>query len=167
MNKAQFLDFYYDNQAPLIICWFDELRFLANDTISIVTRNIPLAEALDFYVFRYSVNGTYDDRPIEEKLDDEVTSLITAGEAVTDISRWDLELPGEELSLDRLWPIPIATDMGSGKTLILDGNHTLANLAADMRDKPLTMLPFVEVSGHDLARIVPDFKVLNRQTVLL
>ncbi len=56
------------------------------------------------------------------------------------------------------WPVPVATDTETGRTLVLDGNRTLAAMLIRRMHQDV---PVVEILGRRLASIIGSFAIVN------
>lgn len=73
----------------------------------------------------------------------------------------------ENIEFGKLWAVPVATDLGSGISLILDSNHTLSYLYRKYLDEGIeTIVPVMELRGHHLEDVFYDFKILNKKKEL-
>ena len=157
----------YLGENPKIRVSFDVKSFLNDETITLEEEDIAVTDALGWYVPKYSKAGAYDDQDFEIQKSDKTIVPMTLGRVSLNPSNWDLGVSaGELLRAEDLSPVPIATDMNSGATLLLDSNHTLSNLVyADNSDQALPRLntiKTVSLTGHSLEQIIPDFEIINR-----
>jgi hypothetical protein len=152
MDKSDFLIFY----LPLLTIHFYDSAFSTDDNIKVFEQKLPLKEMLDFYVLRTVKNKLPDTRPIEDREHDLGSKLITLGEARKDPKKWDLDLSHRKIP-ENIHPVPVATDLNSDRTIILDSNHLLANLQED------TLVYIARIVGPNLGRLGPDFIILSRQ----
>lgn len=139
--------------------------FLENKTIQIKEETIQLRNMLDFYVPKYEKHGKFDARGFDEQALDLEVSPLTIKKTMLEPGQWDLAIDSNDRpSINQLRPVPIATDLKSGKTLILDSNHTLASILGELDKKALesTNLSVVHITGIGLEGFVPDFMILNR-----
>lgn len=167
MDKQQFLDSYV-NRPNKIRMIFNRDSFLQNSTIQIRQDRVGLSDVLDYYVPKFKVGGRFDGRGIGAQIDDRATLPLTMREAALDPAEWGLSKDDGPLQPDigLLEPVPIATDLKSGQTLMLDSNHTIANILHE-RGRSLdkhTTLQVVRLVGSDLEDVVADFKIINRVT---
>lgn len=155
IDKQEFLRRY----LPLIRVRLDWAKFMSDATIELYMGLVTAKQVSQFYVPAYVRGGQLDNRPIEDKLTDPHSKLIRFSTAATQPEKWNLLAP-TSLTLNRLHRVPIATDVHSGKTLILDSNHTLATRAAVLgTSKPVAVY---RVLGVNLQTLLDDFRVLNR-----
>ncbi len=165
MDKSEFLaQFVY--QPDKIRMLFDVPLFLQNATIEITQEEVSLRELLDFYVPKYKKEGKFDSRGIEEQITDPGTLPLAVNEAILDPEKWNLSIGSEKLPrLEQLDTVPIATDLMSGKTLLLDSNHTIISLVSKIDPDLLSegKLTVVRIIGRGLEEIIRDFRILNRK----
>jgi hypothetical protein len=157
MDKRQFLNFYRNPANTYINVHFYDHEFISNSDIKVNVKIYKLSDMLDFYVPRFQKNKRLDQRAIEEKEMDPLTYLLRLRKVRENPKKWDLQKTGDLPKREDLFPIPIAKDFASHKTLILDSNHLLANFPID--HPPLLV---AEITGNNLEKIVRDFKILNR-----
>lgn len=165
MDKHLFLDFYIYDRLIKIRVIFNADQFLHNQSINIASETVSLATMISYYVPVSKKREGCDCRGIEERIKDADTSPLTLDEVSLKPSMWGLEKRDESLlDIAKFYPIPLATDLKSGGTLLLDSNHTLANMVHEL-DKTThhdIQLPVLRVSGQRLEDIVPDFYIVNR-----
>lgn len=167
MRKHDYINTYL-GESPKIRVFFDVKSFLNDETIMLEEEDIAVADALGWYVPKYSKAGVYDDRYFEIQRDDKTIVPVTLGRVSLNPSNWDLSISaGKLLRAEDLSPVPIATDMNSGATLLLDSNHTLSNLVyidnSDQALPRLNTIKTVSLTGYSLEQIIPDFEIINRQ----
>lgn len=159
LSKHKFIDMY----RPKIIIFFDDAAFSQNQSITVEEKSKPLSEMLDFFVPKYAKNGAFDDRDFKSQVTDLDVTPLKLSRVSVEPKKWGLEQTSELPLVGSLGPIPIATDLSSGKTLILDSNHTLANMISLGKFTNTTaQLKVVEIIGRDLAPAIQDFYILNR-----
>lgn len=159
MDKSYYLKMY---RQPKIRVWFNDDNFMSDPSLSISEERISSEELMDFFVPRTKKNGTLDDRGIEEKVRDSNIALITVREAVKNPVAWDLAI--DEMMLpttENMLPIPIATNIQNGRTLLLDSNHCVVTILS--KATGTFTLSVVRLQGDNLENIIEDFKILNRQ----
>ena|SRR5665213_2384139 len=150
MNKSDFLNFY---RSLLTIHFYDDV-FIADDSIKVTTQTLPFEDFMDFYVLRTAKNNIPDLRRLEDKQDDVESKLIILKEALQNPKKWELDLEHRTIPpVENIYPIPVATDLDSGHTLILDSNHMLANWPYP----PAMPIQLVRITGRELQRLVIDF----------
>ena len=158
MDKADFLKFYRSKTKPLLTIHFYDDIFMADETIKVTLQTLTFKELRDFYVLRAVKNNFPDNRPVEERQNDSQIKLITLKEALENPEKWELDLKGRTIPpLEEIHPIPIATDLNSNQTLILDSNHLLANWPYREGAK----VSLAHITGHNLERLVVDFVFLS------
>lgn len=155
MTKAEFIAKYKD----LITVRFNYKALADNPAITITESNRALTEFLEFYVPRYAKAGSWDNRDIGQIAPDASSVIVRLQDVLASPAAWGLRPFSNARRLGEvLWPVPIATDAQSGKTLILDSNHTICTLlTAGMNID----VPCVEVSGDNLAALGPDLKLMQ------
>jgi len=125
MTKAQFTAEYKN----LFTIYFNFEKFGNNQSVAIKESDKQLTEFLEFYTPRYAKNGYWDNRSIEQIVQDGDSTIVQLKDVMPSPAEWGLQPFDEATALSKsLWPIPIATDALSGKTLILDSNHTVCTL---------------------------------------
>lgn len=163
MDKSEFLRRYCSPGHRKLTKWFNDVQFAADDSLSLKEESVSPEEIKTYYVLRYEKDGRWDNRPIEKQVDDPGVSLVTVGKTMLDPSAWGLDLKDRDLpSLNRVWAIPVATDTGNAKSLLLDSNHYLVNLLVLMTQAKFE-IPIIRICGAHLDRWMVDFKILNRQ----
>jgi hypothetical protein len=134
--------------------------FLAQSGIEIDLVEKTVDEIQGFYVARYQKNGQWDpkfDRFINVINDPDVKP-VKVKDVLQDLESWDLN--SDSLTpAENLHPIPIATDI-SGKTLILDSNHTLCGHIANSRIT--SPVRFVELKFDYVESVILDFLIIKR-----
>lgn len=167
MRKHDFINAYL-GENPKIRVFFNVDAFLKDEAITLEDEDIAVTDALGWYVPKYSSGGVYDDRNFEIQRDDKTIVPMTLGRVSLNPSNWDLCVSaGKLLRAEDLNPVPVATDMNSGATLLLDSNHTLSNLLyVDKSEQALPRLnriKTVSLRGYGLEQTIPDFEIINRQ----
>ncbi len=159
MKKDEFLDQFRQGKITI---WFNDAAFREDDNIDITEEVVSSEVIKNFHVLRSQKDGVLDHRSIEKRIYDSTSSLVTVNKVAKSPKEWDLEL-GERVlpEFKNITNIPVATDIESGKTLILDSNHCLANLINQATDD--FTIPIVRLKGKHLERIIIDFYILNRQ----
>lgn len=166
MDKSKFLELFIDCPGGVKIRMALIIPpFIENETIKITEETVRLSDVLDFYVPKYKKHGEFDPRSFNEQNSDLEVQPLTVRQTMSNPGKWDLAIPSQQRpSIDKLQPIPIATDLKSGRTLLLDSNHTVVSavgeLNADALDK--YSLSVVHITGIGLEDFIPDFKILNR-----
>lgn len=144
---------------------FNAKKFTEEPGVSVVVEDVTLAELSDYFVPRFQKDSHLDQRGIEEQIADPNTQPLTAVEAAASPARWNLDTESDEPTpIESLDIVPVATDLQTGKTLILDSNHTLVhiiNSAGQVSHN--SSIPVARIIGNDLSDIVPDFYILNRK----
>lgn len=164
MDKNEFSVLYLTPPTKIRVS-FDVCLFLQDQSVGIIEETIRLADLLDYYVPSFEKNGIYDTRDIADKINDLSTTPLTMSFVVNDPAKWGLGSTGQLTSdVDRLDLVPIASDTKSGRTLILDSNHTLVNLIHGLNTNVLEQktLSVVRIIGADLQYILDDFKIINK-----
>jgi hypothetical protein len=162
MNKSDFLSMYRDPHNLKITIWFNDQNFLNDNNVTISQETINSENIRMYYVLRSKKDGVLDSRGIEERVLDASSTLIVVNEAASDPSSWDLGLEGRILpDSNSLTPIPVATDLSSNKSLLLDSNHCATNLI-NTSDGSID-IPIIRLSGANLENIIEDFRILNRR----
>ena len=165
MNKLDFLS-YFVYQPDKIRMRFIVSSFFQNATIEITKEEVNLRDVLDFYVPKYKKEGKFDTRVIDvQVLDFEILPLKVC-EVMLDPIKWDLGIDSDKLpSVERLYPIPIATDLISGRTLLLDSNHTITSIVGklDLSHINKIKISVIRIKGRGLEAIIGDFNILNRE----
>lgn len=156
MNVSDFIERYRN----LVTVQFDFDGLAAAHDVVIKESRKPLADFLEFYVPRYSKGGSWDDRGIDQIVNDDASSIVQLKDVIASPADWGLPVfPDAESLRKRLWPIPLATDLNTDRTLILDGNHSICTLLiANMNG----MVPCVEVTGDQLSALGTDLKLMLR-----
>ena len=159
ITKSEFITLY----RPRIQMIFNNDDFFQNQSIVIAEKTKTLTEFLNFFVPKYKKNGVFDVRGFEDQILDPNTKTLRLSDVYGEPDKWGLAQTSELPMIGSLNPIPVATDLKSGKTLILDSNHTLANILnqSEQIDRR-TQLRVVEITGRDLAAVIQDFHILNR-----
>jgi hypothetical protein len=167
MNKSKFLELYINCPGEVKIRMALVIpSFLENETIRITEETIQLKDMLDFYVPKYEKHGKFDSRDFNEQVLDPEVLPLTIKQTMLKPGRWDLAIESDgRPGYDLLHPIPIATDLKSGKTLLLDSNHTITSIVGELSAKNLEgiTLSVVHVTGNGLEDFIPDFRILNRK----
>ncbi|RYX79311.1 hypothetical protein EON76_01150 [bacterium] len=167
MRRHDYINTYL-GENPKIRVFFDVKSFLNDETITLEEEDIAVTDALGWYVPKYSKAGAYDDRNFEIQKSDKTIVPLTLGRVSLNPSNWGLGVSaGKVLCAEDLNPVPIATDMNSGATLLLDSNHTLSNLLSVNKSEQalprLNRIKTVSLKGYRLEQIIPDFEIINRQ----
>lgn len=161
MTKAKFIQRYQTSKIRVL---FNYDVFIRDDTISVVEETIALSEMLAYFVPKYKKDCKLDRREIIEQIADHTVMPLTVAEVFPDPVKWDLYL--EELpEINALEPIPVATDASTGKSLILDSNHTLVSLINRMDPASIEAIKVavVRVIGNPLnSQLIDDFKIIKR-----
>ena len=158
MDKRSFLKYY---REPKIRTIFDDRYFSICDEIEVRDeKKIPLKKFLDFYIQRHQKKGVIC-RTIEREKCDQAYRTIKLCDATKYPEFKNVPPKIIPPPIQELWPIPIATDLGNNKTLILDSNHILISLSQD-EEKLQEMLKVREIVGRNLKNFVPDFEILAR-----
>jgi hypothetical protein len=156
MTKDEFIAKY----QSLIRVRFDTNELIINPNIRLRKANKPLHEFLSFYVPRYSNEGVWDSRPIEQIIEDGRSQLVQVREVIASPEDWNLIRFTDAGSLSKeLWPIPIATDTSTHKTLLLDSNHTVCTLLGAGID---IKIKCIEIIGDELSALGTDLKLMQR-----
>jgi hypothetical protein len=163
MNKTEFIDIYMNGARPLIRAKLNSRRLLASEEIEIKRSSKKISELLDFYVLRYAKGGKLDGRSIDSKLSDKSTQLLQLKEVINDLGKWDLETSDKLPRRDDMWPIPLATDVVTGTTILLDSNHTLAAIVKNQQLSADTTIACAELIGPNMARVLPDFGFTKKE----
>ena len=80
-----------------------------------------------------------------------------------DPAKWDLKADTANLpSIEQLKPVPVATDLKSGKTLLLDSSHVITSIIATAKLDLLSEIDIVHITGTSLEDVICDFEILNR-----
>jgi len=154
MDKHNFFDFYNNK----IRVHFDHDRFLHDKDIQLVTHDKQLSEVLHFYTPWYHKRGELA-ASIEEVLKDNKYAPIQ----VRDIpSLEQTRFPAGDLPAT-LWPIPVVTDAVTGRTVVLDSNHTLAAIIHTYKDLDKT-IPVIEISGKGAVSLNIDLQIIAEKS---
>lgn len=155
MTKHEFLETF---GADIRLAGFMTDAFLACPDLEITAVEKNIDDILQLYVPRYQKNGELVEGFLS-LLQDPVVRPVRVAEALPALRKWDLHLT-KLPKANELRSIPVATDAASGKTLILDGNHTLCGLMANAQiAQPVS---FVEIKSNNIAHVVLDFLLINR-----
>ena len=166
MNKQEFLKTFRSAKAqhPIIMIFNDDV-FQNDDNVSLIEEEVSLEEVLEYFVPKFEKDGHLDMRGIHEQVADPNVLPLTVSKASSDPARWGLSLDTipavESLSL-----IPVATDLTTGRSLILDSNHTIVSLVSKLAPESLSSLKIsvVRILGNGLDSLsIDDFKIINRQ----
>jgi hypothetical protein len=166
MNKKDFLKIY---RRPKITVWFDDARFLSDNSVLLKEEEIALGEVGDYYCpWYYDANNKQEiNTGIEETLNNSCARSVTIKEVETKIkfpSKCEvIKKYIEDLKMSdnkELFLFPIATDVTASKSLVLDGNKTLIALyrSCDKNRK----IRIVEIYGECLSGILVDFCIVYR-----
>lgn len=162
MEKSQFLNQFVFNPKKITML-FNVNAFIADQALKITTERISTTELLDYYVPKYEKNGKRDARNIEQQITDPYVSPLTVRQVKNYPARWDLDIDITRLPAAKLLePVPVATDLKSGKTLLLDSSHTITNMIMEHKLNQHSKIDIVRISGSRLDNIVSDFAILNR-----
>lgn len=164
MDKSEFLK-HFLWPPDKIRMLFNVDPFMKNVTIKITKEAVALEAMLEYYVPKFKKSGNFDTRGIEEQIADPETLPIAISEVMKEPAEWGLGIDTSKLpEAKHLDPVPIATDLKSNKTLVLDSNHTIVNLIRGLGPRELkrTHIPIVHIKGVDLEDVICDFKILNR-----
>lgn len=156
MTKAEFIAKYQNR----ITVYFDFEELITEPSIAIKEGNKSLSDFLDFYIPRYAKNGVWNNRSIRQIIQDKDSVLVQLKDIIKAPETWDLAPfhNAEELK-NQLWPIPIATDCVTGKTLILDSNHTICTLLINGINMNV---PYLELVGKDISALGVDLQLMNK-----
>ena len=155
MNKTQFVQEY----RSLVRVHFNPAELISNPSINIITTDKTLSDFLDFYSPRYTKDGKWDNRPVEQIIQSQALSLARLKDIISSPADWGFT-PFANVSrlAQSLWAIPIATDISSDRTLILDSNHTICTLLfAGINIK----VRCVEIIGNDLSALGTDLRIMH------
>jgi hypothetical protein len=167
MNKKNFLSAYLNlhNASQRLQLRFDRRVFL-DPAIKLETGMRRYSQLLELYVARCKKNGRPDMRDISERRHDPDTALVTLRTVAAEPATWDLEFGDRTVPKPmEIWHIPLATDLRTDRSIILDSTHLLANFGLTGLS-PDIHLPVVVVTGHDIEDLLPDFEILNRQMLV-
>ena len=154
MTEAEFIAKY----TNLIRLHFDFNEIASNSTIRVVESEKELNEFLEFYIPRYETKGRWDNRHIDQIIADDDSNIVQMKDVISSPDDWGLSLfPNANTLSKELWPIPIATDTLSGKTLILDSNHTVCTLLFSRMN---IRVRCAELIGQDLSKIGTDLSLM-------
>lgn len=165
MDKQKFIEEYI-NRPDKIRVIFHVGAFLQNLSIIYSEERIGIDKVLKFYVPKYSKNGSLDERRIEDQINDPAVVPLRVEDAVSDPSAWGLDASDELVdNIAELNPIPVATDLSSGRTLLLDSNHTIVNILKNLSQDSFASqsISIVRITGEGLEDVIEDFKILNRK----
>jgi hypothetical protein len=162
MDKNYFIEQY---RRPKITIWFCDDIFLQDHQITVDEEMIYPEELQNFFVVKYQKNGVFDSRGFEQQREDFNVRPVTVAQASLKPADWDLALGSRNMPSIESWnPIPVATDTASGRTLILDSNHSVVNIISSLVGKNSgAIFPLVRIQGANLQRILPDFEIVNRK----
>ncbi|MBI4337319.1 MAG: hypothetical protein HY683_05775 [Chloroflexi bacterium] len=159
MDKIEFIRTYVQEQPPRITVSVDWCGFLSDQNISLRETTLPLAKTATLYAPWYHKGGVFESR-IEAVLCDPAYSPVRLGEVSQYPHRLKQVTERVHCRPSELIPFPVATDIGVGKTLVLDGNNTLVF----MLQHPAWMnerIRLVEIRGASLERWFIDFQVIR------
>lgn len=163
MDKLEFLNsfIYAPNRIRM---QFDIEAFMNDETILVVEEKLSLEELLSYYVPKYEKQGERDIRDIKQQLKDPDVFPLLLSKAMQDPVKWDLNISTKSLPpIDRILPIPVATDLISQKSLLLDSNHTITATLSRLNPDLSTKIDVVRLIGTNLEDIIGDFGILNRE----
>jgi len=163
-NKKAFLENYILSSPQKITTYFDyENHFINNNDIEIVTKEIAIGEFCEFYTPWHQKNGIMNGK-IEEVLRDLEYKTIKVKDALNyEDKKIEVEMKQQSLisTLCDLHPIPIATDIGIDKTLVLDGNKTIIALTRN-KENCKKKIEVIEIQGTELNNLIIDFNIIAR-----
>ena len=162
MDKQEFLNTYI--YAPSKIRMrFDVEAFISDETIQVVKEKLGLQDLLSYYVPKYEKQGERDMRDIKQQLKDSDTHPLLLNKAILDPVKWDLNISTKSLPpIEKIQPVPIATDLISQKSLLLDSNHTITAILSRLKPDLSTKIDIVRIIGTSLEDVIGDFGILNR-----
>lgn len=163
MDKQEFLNtFIY---APdKIRMRFDVETFLNDETIQLVKEKLSLEDLLSYYVPKYEKRGERDIRDIKQQLKDPDVFPLLLSKAIQDPVKWDLNISTKDLPpTEKIQPIPVATDLISQKSLLLDSNHTITATLSRLNPDLSTEIDIVRLIGTNIEDIIGDIGILNRE----
>ena len=162
MDKQEFLNTFIYAPDKIRMRFVIE-AFLNDETIQVVKERLSLEELLNYYVPKYEKRGDRDIRDIKQQLKDSDVSPILLSKAVQDPVRWDLNISTKNLPpIDKIQPVPVATDLISQKSLLLDSNHTITATLSRLNPDLSTKIDIVRLIGTNLEDIIGDFGILNK-----
>jgi hypothetical protein len=160
MNKEQFLEL--ENIRVIV----DAKNYFNADFVFVETlKNI--SDCGNFYHPWYRFRGEVVDfmDAFHDKLG------LIAGVKLSEIEKVDLDpqiiIDIANLNFDTIHPIPIATDMNIGLTIMLDSNHTLSCLYRRFLQTGTDIaIPVVELKGNNLEDMFFDFAILKAKSLV-
>lgn len=155
MTKAEFVAKYRN----IITVYFSFEELINNPDITIKESDRHLSEFLEFYSPRYTKNGRWDDRHISQIAQDKTSTITQLKDIVPSPANWGFQTfeNARELA-ESLWPVPLATQELSGKTLILDSNHTICTL---LKAGLNVRVPCVQLSGANISELGIDLRLMQ------
>lgn len=164
MQKQEFESHYRDNvheNGGIRLTGFLWDEFAARNDIEIRLIDVSKDKILNFYVPRFKKNNERDDRKFVEMLEDPDVTPVQVHEVLPALEIWDLDWGGGNFDVNDLPLLPIATDLNTGKSLILDGNHRICKLLTD--DDFEGVIKFCEIKAANMNRLIQDFTIILRQ----
>ena len=162
-DKKLFIEHYILTKPRKITICFCKNLFLSDNNIRLRYGEKLLKEFLDYYTPWHQKEGRIHG-VIQEVLGDPVYRTIK----IEDVMKYagkksEIEEKSPQLSkqISELCAIPIATDVGVNKTLVLDGNKTLTWLTQN-RANLNKKVKVIEIYGKALENLIIDFKVISR-----
>lgn len=163
MSKDEFLRKY---RRPQITIWFNDNVFLSDVQIDIQEAQYKISSLGEFYCpWHYDSNncliGSIEQAvgdPAVKSMRIKMSELINLDEErLKVIDLFIKNFPGLND------PIPLATDLNTKKTLILDANKRCVALYRNyLKSEIDNNLEFIEITGTGLEKLIEDFKIINR-----
>ena len=162
MDKLEFLNtFVYATDK--IRMRFDVKAFMSDETIQVVKEKLSLEELLSYYVPKYEKHGERDIRDMKQQLKDPDVFPLLLSKAIQDPVKWDLNISTNSLpTIDKIQTVPVATDLISQKSLLLDSNHTITATLSKLKPNLSTKIDIVRIIGTGLEDVIGDFGILNK-----
>ena len=161
-DKKLFIEHYILTKPRKITICFCKNLFLSDNNIRLRYGEKLLKEFLDYYTPWHQKEGRIHG-VIQEVLGDpayraiKIVDVMNYAEKKSEIEEKSPQL-NEQIS--ELCAIPIATDVGVSKTLVLDGNKTLTLLTQN-RSTLNEKVILAELDGEALDNLIVDFKVIS------
>jgi len=163
MNKGEFINKYRKAQITI---WFKDNIFLNDEAISIRDANYKISSLGEFYCpWHYDHNNNLIGAIEQAICDPDARSVqLKSSETIhLDRDKENIILSFRNNFPEFSNPVPVATDLNTKRTLILDANKRCIALYRNYLDNKVDeVIPFIEVDGQGLERLVEDFKIINR-----
>jgi hypothetical protein len=158
VTHQEFIDTFINTGK--VTLWGSPELLLARHDVKIVRDEVAASDLRGYFVPRFTdANGNWIRRFEDVRINPNASPVKLRLATINPVS-WELEKGSRTLpDPNKLNEIPVATDTVSGKTLILDSNHTLVNLFEQLPEK----IRVVCIQGPRLNQIFKDFEIINRQ----